>query len=313
MDRKTSFKIIIFAFLLFLMFMINTSYAKDLDRINKYYITADPRTDGSVDFNYYIEWEVLDSDSEGPLSWVLIGVPNASIDQIIPLSSNISNIRYYSSGGDYVRIDFNQKYIAGEVVKINFSFHQDYLYNLNGDRITYSYTPGWFNDIEVVDARVNWNTEGAITAKNAEVNSDGYYTWSSRLAKGKKINAEITYRVSAFPNLDTLKQKKDYNNANKNVYSQSGGSEGLGVVIFIAIFILVLIVCSIGGPKSGYRSHSGYGGYHSSYHSSCACACASSCACACACAGGGRAGCSKKDFYGTNLKVTDLNKVLKNE
>ena len=30
---------------------------------------------------------------------------------------------------------------------------------------------------------------------------------------------------------------------------------------------------------------------------------ASSCACACACAGGGRAGCSKKDFYGTNLKM----------
>ena len=29
----------------------------------------------------------------------------------------------------------------------------------------------------------------------------------------------------------------------------------------------------------------------------------SSCECACACAGGGRAGCAKKDFYGTNLKV----------
>ena len=29
----------------------------------------------------------------------------------------------------------------------------------------------------------------------------------------------------------------------------------------------------------------------------------SSCACACACAGGGRAGCAKKDFYGTNLKI----------
>ena len=36
---------------------------------------------------------------------------------------------------------------------------------------------------------------------------------------------------------------------------------------------------------------------HSGCASSCACACASSCACACACAGGGRAGCSVKDFY----------------
>ena len=28
-----------------------------------------------------------------------------------------------------------------------------------------------------------------------------------------------------------------------------------------------------------------------------------SCACACACAGGGRAGCSTKDFYKTNLQI----------
>ena len=36
----------------------------------------------------------------------------------------------------------------------------------------------------------------------------------------------------------------------------------------------------------------------------------SSCACACACAGGGRAGCAKKDFYGTNLKIDK--KIIKN-
>lgn len=43
----------------------------------------------------------------------------------------------------------------------------------------------------------------------------------------------------------------------------------------------------------------------STYHSSCAhSSCA--CACACACAGGGRAGCSAKDFYNTNLKLRDL-------
>ena len=42
-------------------------------------------------------------------------------------------------------------------------------------------------------------------------------------------------------------------------------------------------------------------------HSSCACACAScACACACACAGGGRAGCTFKDFYRTDLKLRQL-------
>lgn len=47
----------------------------------------------------------------------------------------------------------------------------------------------------------------------------------------------------------------------------------------------------------------------SSHHSSCAhSSCA--CACACACAGGGRAGCTNKDFYNTNLKLKQLEKKL---
>ncbi|MCQ2427252.1 MAG: zinc ribbon domain-containing protein [Clostridia bacterium] len=54
---------------------------------------------------------------------------------------------------------------------------------------------------------------------------------------------------------------------------------------------------------------------HSScVHSSCAhssCACASHCACACACAGGGRAGCSTKDFYNTGLRLEQLEKYRK--
>lgn len=49
-------------------------------------------------------------------------------------------------------------------------------------------------------------------------------------------------------------------------------------------------------PRSTSSSHS------SCAHSSCACACA------CACAGGGRAGCSVKDFYNTNLKLKYLRK-----
>ncbi|MCR5300819.1 MAG: zinc ribbon domain-containing protein [Lachnospiraceae bacterium] len=48
----------------------------------------------------------------------------------------------------------------------------------------------------------------------------------------------------------------------------------------------------------------GRGGHSSCAHSSCACACA------CACAGGGRAGCTTKDFYNTDLKLSALAKAL---
>lgn len=53
------------------------------------------------------------------------------------------------------------------------------------------------------------------------------------------------------------------------------------------------------------RPHRTTGSAH--HHSSCAhSSCA--CACACACAGGGRAGCSTKDFYNTNLRLSRLHR-----
>ena len=61
---------------------------------------------------------------------------------------------------------------------------------------------------------------------------------------------------------------------------------------------------SSGGSSRSSGSSRGGGGCA---HSSCACACAScACACACACAGGGRAGCTYKDFYRTDLKLRQL-------
>ena len=64
-----------------------------------------------------------------------------------------------------------------------------------------------------------------------------------------------------------------------------------------------------GGSSRGGGSSHGGGSSRSGgcAHSSCACACVScACACACACAGGGRAGCSTKDFYKTDLKLSQL-------
>ena len=67
-------------------------------------------------------------------------------------------------------------------------------------------------------------------------------------------------------------------------------------------------VNSVRVPNPHYRAPSSSGG-GSSHHSSCAhSSCA--CACACACAGGGRAGCTMKDFYNTNLKLKALSKAL---
>ena len=65
-------------------------------------------------------------------------------------------------------------------------------------------------------------------------------------------------------------------------------------------------VTSVKVPNPHYRpitSSSSGRGHSSCAHSSCACACA------CACAGGGRAGCTMKDFYNTDLKLSAIAKA----
>ncbi len=67
-------------------------------------------------------------------------------------------------------------------------------------------------------------------------------------------------------------------------------------------------VSSVRVPNPRYRAPSRSSSSGRSHHSSCAhSSCA--CACACACAGGGRAGCTMKDFYNTDLKLKALAKA----
>ena len=66
--------------------------AKVLDEILSYEITADVLEDASVDLVYNISWKVLDSDSEGPLEWVQIGIPNRYCNSTEALTSTIDII-----------------------------------------------------------------------------------------------------------------------------------------------------------------------------------------------------------------------------
>lgn len=137
---------------------------------------------------------------------------------------------------------------------------------------------------------------------------DGYLVWNASLSFGEKINASVSYNLDAF----------NTNEDEQYVEGTSGGGIPTIVIIFlviIAAIVIIGIICACIGDD--YDDHSGLGGgssYHTTYihHSSCVsrCACVSSCACACACAGGGRAGCSKKDFYATKLKSDMLLEVL---
>ncbi len=281
-----------------------------LDEIQNYVIKVEMRSDGTMDIYYHLEWKVLDDTSEGPLSWVKVGIPNSYVDEITAKSTNINNISYYSDNGSYVRIDLDRKYYAGEIISFDFSIHQSRMYIIENDQhiCRYSFTPGWFDNIEVKNIVIMWNSQNVLESNAMGVDGN-YLTWQTSLGFGGRLNASVKYNLDVF----TTNEDEQYVEGDKT----SGDSVGVIIIVILLVILfgglLIMLFCD------DYGSHGGFGGgYRSTYihHSSCArssCACVSSCACACACAGGGRAGCSKKDFYGTKLNSNKMKKAILNK
>ena len=340
MNTKKFKKLLMLIIIFFLAILCNTICYADTDIINDYTLKVTPRNDGTLDIYYHIEWEVLDDSEVGPLEDLYVGIPNEHVDSIVGLSKNISTIRYtsnsYGSSGDFVYIKFNEKYYTGDVAVIDFSLHQSYMYYLDDTKCTYSFTPGYFNDVRIKNASILWKADEIISSTSRK-QDDGYYVWKGSLSKGDTLTAEVEYYQTAFTGLDANKQMVQNTYYYDDYYYEDsyddsdGDAAAAAIIIFIIIFFVIVIASSKSSSRS-YYSHRGYGygyrpsyGYHHHHHSprprprpsyssrssssSSRSSCVSSCACACACAGGGRAGCSRKDLFG--VKTKDLKRVLR--
>ena len=306
MKKKIIFKIILLAILMFFSYTIK-SYGANLDEIVDYQIKVDPRmSDATLDITYTITWKVLDSTTEGPKKKKKIGTANDNYDSLEALSKNIKSISKLS--GSYVKITFDRAYFKGESVTFKYSLHQKSICRESWGDYKFKFTPAWFTDARIDNMTILWNAN-AVKNSGTKVKEDNYYIWNkTNLSNGSKMTVNITYDKNAFSNADT----------SKSYSSDSFGIGGIG--IYIVLIIVISIITSFLGGGDGYYRHGGFygGGYHGGYYGGCAssCACAhSSCAssCACACAGSGRAGCSRKDFYGTNITREKLNKVFNNK
>ena len=388
------------AFIISLLVMLFTNislisvFAGDLDEIVRYDISASVNDDATVTLRYHVEWKVLDSDSEGPLTWVTIGIPNKHYSQLEALSETIKSISYDSGNGSNVRIDLDRAYYEGEVVSFDFSLVQDYIYSVNKFEegyTVYSFTPGWFDEIDVDNMTIRWEDASKAESWTPDCFMEGNsLVWEqSPLSEGEKYTVTVTYPNDAYgfdlsKNIEESVEDEDdwiyallflvllfgwivvgFIRIVSGIVYAAGAEFGTGphgkkitrtkIVYYDKCpscgavrgdgqtkceycgnsfiksketitekdirgkekeaagfnkrgefrytddpntFIRVNVI-SAPKPRRSYRS----GSHHSSCaHSSCACACA------CACAGGGRAGCSTKDFYKTNLKF----RMLKN-
>jgi len=370
----------------------------DTDEIKRYDISVEVNEDATLDLHYHIEWLVLDSSGDlGPVTWLKIGIPNS---HVISTQAQSDSIDHITRSGNYVEVYLDKPYYEDELISVDFLVVQDYMYQVNklkeGETV-YSFTPGWFDDIEVDELTISWKNDKSV-AFTPECMIDGdRNVWTTSLGKGDRYTVTMTYPNDAFAfDLSKSEDTNEGGGISDTIAEIIGGLMCLltsgGMIAFpIAIGYLFnrgfkgsnsptinkttrvkvtyydscpgcgaprkegtkfceycgkslvkseetitdeqlkkeekealsfskngefkygsapnvfIRVNSVRVPNPHYHApvRSSGGSHHSSCaHSSCACACA------CACAGGGRAGCTTKDFYNTNLKLSALEKAL---
>lgn len=329
----------------------------DYDKINSYIVTVALREDGSADITYDIDWQVLAGDRTEYLSWVKIGLANRHAEDLTPLTDTISKIDLMTDGGSYAKVVFARRYYAPDITAVNggesrvqfaFSVHQSHLYTRNDDgSASFTFTPGWFEDLCVDQMTVRWKTGDGFVADNTGTEGE-YLTWQfGPLEHGQAATVQVTVPASFAAGFDSSLAQ-----TSADFTEESSGGDMAGVMTAFVI-LMVLLIFYLSYAKRAGRWNDGVApddadwvwytngvntihvaryltppaGYHPTtppanfkagggsfrgggagrrsggdFHGGCACACASSCACACACAGGGRAGCSVKDFYRVKIK-----------
>ena len=340
--------------------------AGDYDEITNYVVTVDPRRDGSADIPYPIDWQVIGGGSEDYLSWVNIGLANEYADEFENLTPDtVADVSLNTDSGSYARVTFHDRYYAPDVAAenggesaVHFSFrvHQSHLFTENDDRTaSFSFTPGWFDEICVDSLTVRWRNYDGFEADNQTVEGD-YLVWQfGPLGHGEKatVNVKVPVTTSQVFDPDAARTGEEMTPVGYET-SNSGAEDAVAILlVFVVLFALAFVFASRparwrGGfgapaydplawawfyngthyirmprgrqPPAGYHASTpppgfqsgggetrgGGAGRDTSHHGSCVCACACvSCACACACAGGGRAGCSVKNFYRVALPLQD--------
>ena len=358
--------------------LTDTAHASDWDLIRQYDVTVTPNAqDGSLHIRLDLQWEVLD---EGPVEWVQIGIPNGSIRDVSALTDNIQSLSFDNS---FMYVYFTRGYDDGEVISFSYEWTQEYMYTLGDDgSVTYDYTPGWFDGINIQCMTLIWNLPADLPAPAISLSTtdgqwadysaeNGFPLYEGRgLGHGAQLN--IVTRYDSWPTAllwemssENLPEEEWYGDEwyDDDYYYEEDDDSGL-IVLFVFLLILYVvfrIILAADGYSAGFgtryvlyhglwypagrdgkprpgsvgtrkkpsppRSSSGSGrggfgggsrgggfgggGFGGGGHCACASSCA--CACACACAGGGRAGCSAKNLYGSVQLSRQLTEKLTEE
>ena len=286
------------------------------DVIKNYNIIITPKDDGSLDIEYSLVWNALDTEEE--LTWVEIGMANEDFKIYQDsLSDTVKSAEKYVDD-DYVstRIYFKRGYMGGETLSFSFTVNQKGLLHMDAAGYYYAFVPGWFNRTPVENYKFLWKNSDIKTA-NANGTVGKYLVWEGRMDLGTYVMMNVSYDKNAFANV----QITPYRPFEADDVYDGLREDKIGVTVLIVFAVLAIGIAELYIVDCFVSYHRGRGfmtgyGYHVHLYGrsnprytwardnhaaksggrggggrGCACACA------CACAGGGRAGCSQKDTY----------------
>lgn len=260
---------------------------RPLDQIEDYRVDVVTAPDGTLDITYSLRWRVLNDSKEGPLTWVQLGMANTDFT-VLDYGGDISS--RHKSSADYAGFNLKRSFQKGETAEFWFTVKQNQMLCMDPDdpsMVMHDFVPGWFPEIPVKHYRFTWRSDMPNHAQNADRKENGIWIWEGSLKQNGIRQMTVRYDGAAFPG-GTRVTWYPFTQAD------SGGSlKTSKLTVLIVTFLVVMLFRFLRGGGV-YRRGRGFGSWGSGGGGGCACA---GCACACACAGGGRAGCSNKDFY----------------
>lgn len=238
---------------------VPAAYAQDLDRIESYDVDVTPDTqDGSLRIQVTLEWTVL---AEGPVSWVKIGVPNGSIREETALTDNIDRLSFDNS---YMYVYFDRDYNDGETFRFSYSWVQEYMYALEGDTVSYDYTPGWFDEARVGQMTLTWHDPAGVDGAGSDGQTGGDHVLAQTdLAHGQQMSFTVRYdgwptQLAQDGSRDSLPTDDDpsvnpgYDPGYDPDYDGDSGFGIAWIIILVVLFIVIRILSASDGYRGGF-------------------------------------------------------------
>ena len=233
----------------------------DYDYINDYSVDIQPNTDdGSLNITVSLTWTALESLPYG--QELKIGIPNGSIREETALTDNIERLEYDNS---FMYVYLDRAYDDGETFTFAYSWVQEFMYTLDGNTVSYDYTPGWFDEAKIGEMTLIWNDPAGVTGDfggtsnavgDVTVTDTGMVISARDMGHGDTMNIVVQYAdwptaLDQAYSADNV--PADYNGGYYDDYDSDYGYDDGSLVVLAVFVVIIFLVILWAGRNDGYR------------------------------------------------------------